>query len=128
MVALVAAGGASAHLRAPVRVTLDGVAGVRPGMFVFDVSARWSVSLRPSYEVSSTCGPADIRRVAGVEGYAVFMPTREPNRFDPQGAYYFVRRTAAPHWELRFDFDAQKRVRRIAFGTRDAVRLDEACA
>jgi hypothetical protein len=58
VVALLAAGGAAAHLRAPVRVTLDGVAGVRPGMPIAVVSARWSVYLRPSYEVSPNCGPA----------------------------------------------------------------------
>jgi hypothetical protein len=162
-VALLAAGAAAAHLRAPVRVTLDGVAGVRPGMSLGAVSARWGVRLRPSYEVRPDCGPADLRGVAGIEGYAVFMPrdrfgavffskgavtgrgirvgstlgelrrayrglTSARNRFDPSGRYYFVRRTAAPHWEFRFDVDGTKKVTRIVFGTRAAVRLDEACA
>ena len=164
VLALLAAGTATAQLRAPVRVSLEhGVASVRPGMRTPEVAERWAVSLRPSYEVSPNCGPADIRGVPGVAGYVVFMPRdrfgavflskgaitgrgirigstlaelkrayrrlrREPNRFDPQGAYYFVRRRLAPHWEFRFDVDASKRVRRIVFGTRAAARLDEACA
>jgi hypothetical protein len=51
-----------------------------------------------------------------------------PNRFIPGARYYFVRRTAAPHWELRIDVGPNRRVTRIVFGTHDAVRLDEACA
>jgi hypothetical protein len=158
------AGGSAAELRAPVPVSLEhGVASVRPGASTSEVERRWGVSLRPSYEVSPNCGPADIRGVPGVAGYVVFMPRdrfgaaflskgavtgrgirigstlaelkrahrrlrREPNRSDPQGAYYFVRRRLAPHWEFRFDVDASKRVQRIVFGTRAAARLDEACA
>jgi hypothetical protein len=161
---LFAAGSAAAELRAPVPVSLEhGVASVRPGASTSEAERRWGVSLRPSYEVSPNCGPADIRGVPGVAGYVVFMPRdrfgaaflsegavtgrgirigstlpelkrayrrlrREPNRFEPQGAYYVVRRRLAPHWEFRFDVDASKRVRRIVFGTRAAARLDEACA
>lgn len=162
VVALVAAGAAAAHLRAPVRVTLDGVAGVRPGMSPAEVSALWGVRLRPNYEVRPDCGDDEIR-VPGVKGYAVFTPrdrfgavfldggvvtgrgirvgstladvrrayrplTSASNRYDPQGRYYFARRRAAPHWELRFDVGADRRVQRIVFGTHAAVRLDEACA
>jgi hypothetical protein len=161
-VTLPLAGTAAAALRGPVRVTLDGVAGVRPGMSVAAVSARWGVRLRPDYSARPGCGPADIR-TSGIRGYAVFMPrgrfgavfldrgavtgrgirigstlaelrggyrslTSRPNRFVPGGRYYFVRRTAAPHWELRIDVSPAGRVTRIVFGTHDAVRLDEACA
>jgi hypothetical protein len=163
VVALVAAGAAAADLRAPVRLTLDGVAGVRPGMSVAAVAARWGVHLRPDYSASPDCGPAEIRRLAGIEGYAVFMPrgrfgavflrrgavtgrgirigstlaevrrtyrslTSRPNRYFPGARYYFVRRSTEPHWELRIDVATNRRVTRIVFGTRDAVRLDEACA
>ena len=159
---LLVAGTAAAALRAPVRVTLDGVAGVRPGMSVAAVSASWGVRLRPDYSARPDCGPADIR-APGLRGYAVFMPrgrfgavfldrgavtgrgirigstlaelrraypslTSRPNRFVPGGRYYFVRRAAAPHWELRRDVGPAGQVTRIAFGTHDAVRLDEACA
>jgi hypothetical protein len=54
--------------------------------------------------------------------------TSRPDRYFPGGRHYFLRRRAAPHWELRFDVSAEKRVTRIVFGTHDAVRLDEACA
>jgi hypothetical protein len=71
--ALAAVAAAGAALRAPVLVTLDGVAGVRPGMGVAAVSERWGIRLRPTYEVRPTCGQAFIRR-QGVDGYAIFMP------------------------------------------------------
>ena len=54
--------------------------------------------------------------------------TSRPNRFISGARYYFVRRTAAPHWELPIDVGPNRRVTRIVFGTHDAVRLDEACA
>ncbi len=60
-------------LTAPARVTLDGVAGARPGMKVAAVSAAWGVPLRPSYEVRPTCGTARIER-SGIVGQAIFMP------------------------------------------------------
>jgi hypothetical protein len=71
--ALAAAGGADADLRSPVRVTLDGVDGARPGMSVAAVSAAWGKRLRSSYEVRPTCGTARIER-PGTVGQAVFMP------------------------------------------------------
>jgi hypothetical protein len=70
---LAAAGAAAAGLGTPPRVTLDGVGGARPGMSVAAVSARWSVPLRPNYEVRPTCGTARIER-PGVVGEAIFMP------------------------------------------------------
>ncbi len=70
---LAAVGTASAAFRAPALVTLDGVVGVRPGMSVDAVSARWGMRLRPSYEVRPTCGQALIGE-RGLEGYAIFMP------------------------------------------------------
>jgi hypothetical protein len=71
--ALAVAGTAAAGLSAPVRVTLDGVGGARPGMSVATVSARWGIPLRPDYEVRRTCGTARIER-PGVVGQAIFMP------------------------------------------------------
>jgi hypothetical protein len=68
-----AAGVATAGLSAPARVTLDGVGGVRPGMNVAAVSAKWGVPLRPNYEVRWTCGTASIER-PGIVGQAIFMP------------------------------------------------------
>jgi hypothetical protein len=70
---LAAAGAATAGLGTPVRVTLDGVSGVRPGMSVAAVSAEWGVVLRPNYEVRPTCGTARIER-PGIVGEAIFMP------------------------------------------------------
>jgi hypothetical protein len=70
---LAAAGAATAALSAPVRVTLDGVSGVRPGMTVAAVAAEWGVRLRPNYEVRPTCGTASIER-PGIVGTAIFMP------------------------------------------------------
>jgi hypothetical protein len=70
---LAAAGVAPAGLNAPVRVTLDGAGGARPGMNVAAVSAKWGVPLRPNYEVRPTCGTARIER-SGIVGQAIFMP------------------------------------------------------
>ena len=51
-----------------------------------------------------------------------------PDRYIHGGRNYFLRRTRAPHWELRVDVSPKKRVTQIAFGERAAVRLDEGCA
>ena len=160
--ALAAAGVATAGLSAPVRVTLDGVSGVRPGMNVAAVSAEWGVRLRPNYEVRPTCGTANIER-PGIVGTAIFMPrgrfgavflrkgavtgrgigigstltqlrhaypnlSSRPDRYIHGGHNSFLRRARAPHWELRVDVSADKRVTQIAFGDRASVRLDEGCA
>jgi hypothetical protein len=66
-----------AALEPPVRMTLDGVAGARPGMSVGAVSAAWGLRLRPTYEVRRNCGQAFIDE-RGLDGYAIFMPR---NRF-----------------------------------------------
>jgi hypothetical protein len=80
--ALLPAGLAAAGIVTPVRVTLDGVVGARPGMSVAAVSAKWGVAVRPNYEVRPTCGTARIKR-PGIVGQAIFMP---PGRF---GAVFF---------------------------------------
>ena len=54
--------------------------------------------------------------------------TTRPHTFLHGTREYFARRAAAPHWELRIDVGPRGRVTQIAFGTRAAVRLDEACA
>jgi hypothetical protein len=64
---------AAGAIGAPVRVTLDGVEGARPGMTVHAVSQAWGMRLRPSYEVRPNCGQAHLDR-GGVRGYAIFMP------------------------------------------------------
>jgi hypothetical protein len=64
---------AAGAIRAPVRMTLDGVEGARPGMTVAAVSRAWGMRLRPSYEVRRDCGQAFIE-TAGLRGYAIFMP------------------------------------------------------
>jgi hypothetical protein len=68
---------APAALEPPVRMTLDGVGGVKPGMSVGAVSAAWGLRLRPTYEVRRTCGQAFVGE-RGLDGYAIFMPR---NRF-----------------------------------------------
>jgi hypothetical protein len=51
VVVLLAVGASAASLHAPVRVTLDGVAGVHPGMSAAAVSARWDVDLHLDWEL-----------------------------------------------------------------------------
>lgn len=51
-----------------------------------------------------------------------------PDKYIHGGRNYFLRRTRAPHWELRVDVSPEKRVTQIAFGERASVRLDEGCA
>ena len=71
--ALVVVGAAGAAIRAPLRVTLDGVAGAQPGLSAEALSERWGMRLRPTYEVRPDCGQAFLSR-SGLEGYALFMP------------------------------------------------------
>jgi hypothetical protein len=71
-----------AALVPPVQMTLDGVAGARPGMSTAAVSAKWGERLRPDYEVRPTCGLARVE-LPGVDASAIFMPA---GRF---GAVFF---------------------------------------
>jgi hypothetical protein len=163
VMAFAVVGDAASELRGPVRVTLDGVAGVRPGMSVASVSERWGIELRPDYPSIPGCGEAEIRQRTPIVGYVVFWPRRrfagvffrrgaqtgrdirigstlselrraygslrsQPNRYVPGGREFFVRRRAAPHWELRIDVGSTGRVTQIAFGTHAAVQLDEGCS
>ena len=57
----------------PVRVTLDGVEGARPGMTASAVSAAWGMPMRPSYELRADCGQA-LFEGRGLDGYAIFTP------------------------------------------------------
>ncbi len=54
--------------------------------------------------------------------------TSRPDRYVHGGRQYFLRRTRAPHWQLRFDVSPAKRVTQIVFGNRESVLLDEGCA
>jgi hypothetical protein len=72
LVAALAAPGAAA-VRAPLELTLDGVAGVRPGMSAAQVSQRLGLQLRPTYELRPNCGQAFLRS-RGLSGYALFAP------------------------------------------------------
>lgn len=71
--ALAVAGAVEAGIGAPLRVTLDGVAGAQPGLSATALSERWGTQLRPTYEVRPDCGQAFLRR-SGLDGYALFMP------------------------------------------------------
>jgi len=50
-----------------------------------------------------------------------------PNKYEPGARDYFVRRSAKPRWQLRFDVSPKGRVEGIAFGDR-SVELVEGCA
>jgi hypothetical protein len=62
-----------AALDPPLRMTLDGAAGAKPGMSAAAVSAAWGLRLRPRYELRPNCGQASIDE-RGLDGYAIFMP------------------------------------------------------
>jgi hypothetical protein len=138
----------------PMRVTVDGVAGVQPGMTPAQVSARWGVPVHPTYEVRPTCGEDEFAlgsvvftprdrfgavffrrravtgrgiRIGSTRADVVRAYGKLPsrrNRFTG-GRDYFVRGRTA---ELRLDVSPGGRVTQIAFGTHGAVRLDEGCA
>src|SRR3954463_10535486 len=72
----------------PRVVTLDGVAGVVPGLSAAEVSSRWGIAVRPRGGASAGCPTATIN-VAGVRGYALFERGR-------LGAVFFERGVRTP--------------------------------
>jgi len=80
---LAAAGGALAAL--PARITLNGIAGVRPGMTVSQVKARWRTPVRLEDEFGSQCSATAVKARA-TEGYAIFLNRRFGAVFLRKGA------------------------------------------
>jgi hypothetical protein len=72
----------------PAPVTLDGVAGARPGMTVAAVSRAWNTALRLDAPIRPGCQTATISK-GGMRGYVLF----ERRRF---GAVFFTRGARTP--------------------------------
>ena len=73
----------SSHL--PARVTLDGVAGVTPGMPPDVVARRWGVRLRLDTTFGFRCQIAEVN-AARMSGYALFERRRFGSVFFDRGA------------------------------------------
>ena len=69
----------------PAPLTLDGVAGVRPGLSERQVEARWGIDFRLEDEFGLECQPAPVR-AGTLEGYAVFIRGRFGAVFLRRGA------------------------------------------
>ncbi len=151
MLAAAAAVGASATSAArtpPTLVTLDGVAGVVPGMTVSQVAASWGLAVRA---VPSLCtavpfqsgplrgramfhnGRLDAvffdRGVTTPSGIAIgstldrLQQTYGRRLLSTPGSHFFF---LTPHWQLRFDTNASNRVVQIGFGDA-AVQIVAGC-
>lgn len=72
--ACVPAGGARVD-DLPAKLTLQGVGGVRPGMTLAMVEARWGIRLQLSRVASPGCATATVRR-GGMSGYVLFENDR----------------------------------------------------
>lgn len=158
---LAVAGTGPALAALPAPVTLEGVAGVRPGLPVAAVEERWGVGLDLLSNFGPSCEPAEVTG-GGMEGFALFAHGRfasvqfyrgartargvrigstlrqlrraygaalisRSNEYTPGARDYFVRRSRAPHWLLRFDVSPGRRVTSIGFGN-DYVGNVEGCA
>ena len=100
-------------------------AGISGGVMFQD--ARWraawftrGIRTPSGIRIGSTL--AELRRAYGGR------LTREHALYTRDLWLYYLRRTRAPHWLLRFDVPATGRVQRICFGESDYVTAQEGCA
>ena len=124
-------------------MTLDGVAGVVPGMGAARVSALWGVQIPRQH---GACSSVKIHAADGVNGYALFLHGLFGAVFLTSGATtpsgirvgsslgmltaaygrqlqsapgshtYFLQRNRTPRWQIRFDV-RKGRVSLIGFGS-----------
>jgi hypothetical protein len=156
LVVAAAASAAASAARGEHVVSLDGAAGVRPGMSVDAVSRAWHVPLRPHGDAGCRAATADTASLAAVALFdrrrfgAVFY-TRgavasgvrigsstaavrrafgrvetQPDKYVAGARALYVHRGRQPDWQLRFDVSRRGRVTRIGFGG-PMVRLAELC-
>jgi hypothetical protein len=134
-------------------VTLDGTAGVVPGMSPAQVAAAWGFPVRA---VPALCTVVPIQS-GRLRGRAMFRNGKLDAIFFDRGVttpsgitigstadtlqqiygrklesmpgshYFFLTRHTAPHWQLRFDTDKSDRVVQIGFGG-PAVQIVAGCA
>lgn len=140
LVLAIGSGGARADLSQ--LVTLDGVAGVVPGMPASAVHRLWGIPLPPRGRL---CGISRFR-VGDERGYALFLRGRFGAVFFDAGARtpagigvgtplakakaaygkglrheagsssYFLHRVRVPRYQIRFDVDAHGRIVLVGFG------------
>jgi len=133
-------------------VTLDGIAGVVPGMTVAQVAAVWGFPIRA---VPALCTVATFQS-GPLHGRAMFRDGKLDAVFFDRGAttpsgiaigstlvhlqqtygrrllsvpdshFFFLTRHDSPHWQIRFDTDASDRVVQIGFGDA-AVQIVAGC-
>lgn len=123
-------------LGAPTEVTLDGIGGARPGMSFAQVASSWGVNLelrrwRAAWFTRGVHTPSGIRigsTLATLKRTYGARLTRVHALYARGVWLYYLRRTHAPHWMLRFDVSAAGRVQSIGFGESDPVTAQEGCA